>query len=60
MIPSYPLAAWFPTREIHCVSTMARIKSIDNRDYYLGGIKLDRVDVEKDKWVLVSHKFKLE
>ena len=35
---------------------MARIKSIDNRDYYLGGIKLDRVDdVEKDIRVLVSH-----
>ena len=39
---------------------MARIKSIDNRDYYLGGIKLDRVDVEKDIRVLVSHKLKLE
>ena len=39
---------------------MARIKSIDNRDYYLGGIKLDRVDVEKDIRVLVSHKFKPE
>ena len=28
---------------------MARIRSIDDRDYYLGGIKLDHVDVEKDQ-----------
>ena len=34
---------------------MARIKSIEDRDYYLGGIKLDHVDVEKDQGVLVSH-----
>ena len=34
---------------------MVRIRSIDNRDYYLGGIKLDRIDVEKDRGVLVSH-----
>ena len=34
---------------------MARIRSIDDRDYYLGGIKLDRVDVEKDLAILVSH-----
>ena len=34
---------------------MARIKSIDDRDCYLGGIKLDRVDVEKDLGILVSH-----
>ena len=34
---------------------VARIRSIDGRDYYLGGIKLDRVDVEKDLGVLVSH-----
>ena len=34
---------------------MVRIRSIDNRDYYLGGIKLDRIDVEKDLGVLVSH-----
>ena len=34
---------------------MARIRSIDDRDYYLGWIKLDRVDVEKDLGVLVSH-----
>ena len=27
---------------------VARIRSIDHRDYYLGGIKLDLVDVEKD------------
>ena len=27
---------------------MARLRSIDDRDYYLGGIKLDHVDVEKD------------
>ena len=33
----------------------ARIRSIDNRDCYLGGIKLDRVDVEKDLGILVSH-----
>ena len=30
---------------------MARIRSIDNRNYYLGVIKLDRIDVEKDLWV---------
>ena len=34
---------------------MARIRSIDDRDYYLGGIKLDRVDVEKDLGILLSH-----
>ena len=37
------------------VLRVARIRSIDDRDYYLGGIKLDRVDVEKDLGVLVSH-----
>ena len=37
------------------VLRVARIRSIDNRDYYLGGIKLDRVDVEKDLGILVSH-----
>ena len=34
---------------------VARIRSIDHRDYYLGGIKLDLVDVEKDLGILVSH-----
>ena len=34
---------------------MAAIRSIDVRDYYLGEIKLDHVDVEKDQGVLVSH-----
>ena len=35
---------------------VARIRSIGNRDYSLGGIKLDRVDVEKDLvGVLVSY-----
>ena len=33
----------------------ARIRSIDNRGCYLGGIKLDRVDFEKDFGILVSH-----
>ena len=37
------------------VLRVARIRSIDDRGYYLGGIKLDRVDVEKDLRVLVSH-----
>ena len=37
------------------VLRVARIRSIDGRDYYLGWIKLDRVDVEKDLGVLVSH-----
>lgn len=37
------------------VLRVARIRSIDNRDYYLGRIKLDRVDVEKDLGILVSH-----
>ena len=34
---------------------MARIRSIDNRNYYLGGINLVRIDVEKDLAVLVSY-----
>ena len=37
------------------VLRVARIRLIDDKDYYLGGIKLDRVDVEKDLRVLVSH-----
>ena len=37
------------------VLRVARIRSIDDRDYYLGGIKSDRVDVEKDLGILVSH-----
>ena len=37
------------------VLRVAGIRSIDGRDYYLGGIKLDLVDVEKDLGVLVSH-----
>ena len=37
------------------VLRVARIRSIDDRDYYLGGIKLDRVDVEKDFGILVSN-----
>ena len=31
-----------------CLTKNSRIRSIDDRDYYLDGIKLDRVDVEKD------------
>ena len=34
---------------------MARIRSTEDRDYCLGEIKLDRVDVEKDSGILVSH-----
>ena len=37
------------------VLRVARIKSIDDRDYYLGGIKLDCVDVAKDLGILVRH-----
>ena len=37
------------------VLMVTRIRSIDGRDYYLGGIKLDRVDVEKDLGVFISH-----
>ena len=37
------------------VLRVARIRSINDKDYYLGGTKLDRVDVEKDLGVLVSH-----
>ena len=44
----------FNTRKCK-VLRVARIRSIDNRDFYLGGIKLDRVDVEKDLGILVSH-----
>ena len=36
------------------VLRIARIKSILNRDYFLGGVKLERVHVEKDLSVLVS------
>ena len=31
------------------------LRSINDRDYYLGGIKLDCVDVEKDLRILVGH-----
>ena len=34
---------------------VARKRSIDYRDNYLGGIKLDRVDIEKVLRVLVRH-----
>ena len=34
---------------------VASIRSIDDRYYYLGGVKLDCVDVENDLGVLVSH-----
>ena len=37
------------------VLRVARLRSTDGRDYYLGEIKLDRVDVEKDSGILVSH-----
>ena len=37
------------------VLRVARIRSINDRDYCLGGIKLNCVDVEKDLRVLVSH-----
>ena len=37
------------------VLRVASIRSIDDRDYYLGGIKLDRVDVEKDLGILFSN-----
>ena len=37
------------------VLRVTRIRSIDGRNYYLGGIKLDRVDVGKDVGVLISH-----
>ena len=33
---------------------IARIKSILGRDYFLGGVKLERLHVEKDFGVLVS------
>ena len=41
------------------VSRVARIRSIYDRDFYLAGIKLDRVDVEKDLGILVSHNLSL-
>ena len=37
------------------VLRVTHIRSIDDRDYCLVGIKLNRVDVEKDLGVLVSH-----
>ncbi|CAB4013730.1 Hypothetical predicted protein, partial [Paramuricea clavata] len=35
------------------VLRVARIKSVSERDYHLGGIKLERVSVEKDLAVLI-------
>ena len=37
------------------VLRVVRIRSIIDKDYYLGGTKLDCIDVEKDLGVLVSH-----
>lgn len=37
------------------VLRVARIRSITDKDYYLDGTKLDRIDVEEDLGVLVSH-----
>ena len=37
------------------VLRVAPIRLIDDRNSHLGGIKLDRVDVEKDLGVLVNH-----
>lgn len=37
------------------VLRIARIKSIFERDYYLGNMKLERVEVEKDLGVLITH-----
>ena len=37
------------------VLRMTRIKSVIERDYFLGGTKLERVNVEKDLGVLISH-----
>ena len=34
------------------VLKLARTRSIIDKDYYLGGTKLDRIDVKKDLWVL--------
>ena len=37
------------------VLRVAHRRSIIKKDYYLGGTKLDCIDVEKDLGVLVSH-----
>lgn len=37
------------------VLRVARIKSVFDRDYFLGGIRLDRVIIEKDLGVLIRH-----
>ena len=37
------------------VLRVTRIKSVIERDYFLGGTKLERVNVEKDLGVLISH-----
>ena len=37
------------------VLKVARTRSIIDKDYYLGGTKLDRIDVTKDLGVLVGH-----
>ena len=34
---------------------MTRVRSAVDRDYFLGGFKLDRVAFEKDLWILISH-----
>ena len=34
---------------------MTRVRSAVDRDYFPGGIKLDRVAFEKDLWILISH-----
>ena len=45
----------FNDKKCNWVLGVARIRSIIDKDYYLGGTKLDHIDVEKDLGVLVSH-----
>lgn len=37
------------------VLRVTRVRSAVDRDYFLVGIKLDRVAFEKDLWILISH-----
>ena len=41
------------------VLRVARVRSVVDRDYFLGGINLNRVAVEKDLGILISHDLSL-
>ena len=49
------LGEWSSMLKIVKVLRVARVRSAADRDYFLGGIKLDRVSFEKDLWILLSY-----